>query len=66
MLAKVQSRNLSPENEPTNSYSIPPLPPSPIHQSCADMKDQENSRLEKFGKILAGPTTDLGEFFYIF
>uniref|UniRef100_T2M4P9 TBC1 domain family member 22B n=1 Tax=Hydra vulgaris TaxID=6087 RepID=T2M4P9_HYDVU len=59
-LAKVHgNRNLSPENE--LPYSFPPQPPSPIHQSSADMKDQENSRLEKFGKMLAGPITDIDQ-----
>ena len=26
-----------------------------------DLDDQENARMEKFGKLLAGPVTDLGK-----
>ena len=37
-----------------------PEPPSPIRQKKFELHDQENTRLEKFGKLLAGPTTDLG------
>jgi len=37
----------------------PPQPPSPIRHMTLDLQDQESTRLEKFGKILAGPTTDL-------
>ena len=31
-----------------------------------ELQDHENARLEKFGKILAGPTTDLGWSRFIF
>ena len=40
---------------------LPPQPPSPIRQSAAELGDQENARLEKFGKLLSGPTTDLDQ-----
>jgi len=38
-----------------------PEPPSPIRQKKFELHDQENTRLEKFGKLLAGPTTDLDQ-----
>lgn len=39
----------------------PPRAPSPIRQITSGLQDQDNTRLEKFGKILAGPTTDLDQ-----
>merc|ERR1712013_127669 len=39
----------------------PPRPTSPIRTIPCDYKDHENSRLEKFGKLLSGPTTDLDQ-----
>jgi len=39
----------------------PPRPPSPIRTIPCDFQDHENSRLEKFGKLLSGPTTDLDQ-----
>uniref|UniRef100_A0A7M6DPU5 Rab-GAP TBC domain-containing protein n=1 Tax=Clytia hemisphaerica TaxID=252671 RepID=A0A7M6DPU5_9CNID len=50
-------RQLSGEN-----YIHAPQPHSPIRMSnISDLQDQENSRLEKFGKLLSGPTTDLDQ-----
>ena len=46
-----------------NNFLYPPQPPSPIRNVSLDLQDQENSRMEKFGKVLAGPTTDLGDLF---
>ncbi|XP_057297209.1 TBC1 domain family member 22B-like isoform X2 [Hydractinia symbiolongicarpus] len=62
-LAKVnRSKPSSPTipNEPED-FLAPPLPHSPIRQVPADFQDQENARLEKFGKLLSGPTTDLDQ-----
>lgn len=49
-----------------NNFLYPPQPPSPIRNVSLDLQDQENSRMEKFGKVLAGPTTDLGDVFFVF
>ena len=49
-----------------NNFLYPPQPPSPIRNVSLDLQDQESARMEKFGKLLAGPTTDLGDFFYCF
>ena len=51
---------LSQSPEPPDILQAPE-PPSPIRQMKIDLQDQENARLEKFGKLLAGPTTDLGK-----
>ena len=61
ILAKVnRSKPSSPVPQASDNFMIPPLPPSPIRQFSVDLQDQENARLEKFGKLLSGPTTDLG------
>ncbi|XP_065066670.1 TBC1 domain family member 22B-like isoform X2 [Rhopilema esculentum] len=39
----------------------PPTPHSPIRQVKAELQDQESARLERFGKLLAGPTTDMDQ-----
>ena len=38
-----------------------PQPHSPIRQMKPEFDDQENSRMERFGKLLAGPVTDLDQ-----
>jgi len=67
-LAKVnRSKSSSPVPVPDNNsggnngYMLPPMPPSPIRTVSCDINDQENSRLERFGKLLSGPTTDLDQ-----
>ena len=54
-----------PQRQHSNeNYIHAPQPHSPIRTSnISDLQDQENSRLEKFGKLLSGPTTDLGNSF---
>ena len=61
--AKATKGKLSPppSSSPVKSDIIQaPQPPSPIRQMKLELQDHENARLEKFGKILAGPATDLG------
>ena len=41
-------------------HPVPPRPPSPIRAVKLEFQDQEIYKLEKFGKLLAGPNTDLG------
>eukprot|EP00794_Sanderia_malayensis_P006150 gene6150-6856_t len=64
-IAKATKGKLSPP--PPVSHDNPgimqaPRPQSPIRQMKSELQDQENIRLEKFGKLLAGPTTDLDQF----
>lgn len=47
----------SPPPPPVNLQS--PKPPSPIRAVKLEFQDQEIYKLEKFGKLLAGPNTDL-------
>ena len=49
----------SPPPPPVNLQS--PKPPSPIRAVKLEFQDQEIYKLEKFGKLLAGPNTDLGK-----
>ena len=48
----------SPPPPPVNLQS--PKPPSPIRAVKLEFQDQEIYKLEKFGKLLSGPNTDLG------
>lgn len=45
-----------PQHHPIQS----PRPPSPIRAVKLEFHDQEILKLEKFGKLLAGPNTELG------
>lgn len=60
-----KNRHSSPVPMPASSsgdnYAHPPQPHSPIRNTVPDLQDQENARLEKFGKLLSGPTTDLDQ-----
>ncbi|XP_074609683.1 TBC1 domain family member 22B-like isoform X2 [Acropora palmata] len=56
--------SLSSSSKPsTQSSTLPPVqsprPPSPIRAVKLEFQDQEIHKLEKFGKLLAGPNTDL-------
>ena len=53
----------SPSPPPVNLQS--PKPPSPIRAVKLEFQDQEIHKLEKFGKLLAGPNTDLGKHAFI-
>lgn len=50
-----KSTSQSPPPPPAQS----PRPPSPIRAVKLEFQDQEIHKLEKFGKLLAGPNTDL-------
>ena len=55
-------QNINNKGSVEGSVSMsPPRPTSPIRTIPCDYKDHENSRLEKFGKLLSGPTTDLDQ-----
>lgn len=64
---KNQSSSKSSAHSPPPPPVQPPKPPSPIRAVKLEFQDQEIHKLEKFGKLLAGPNTDLGKniFFYI-
>ena len=60
-----QSSLSSSSKSSTQSSTPPPVqsprPPSPIRAVKLEFQDQEIHKLEKFGKLLAGPNTDLGK-----
>ena len=64
---KNQSSSKSSAHSPPPPPVQPPKPPSPIRAVKLEFQDQEIHKLEKFGKLLAGPNTDLGKniIFYI-
>ncbi len=62
LIAKATKGKLSPPPPVDNREILQaPEPHSPIRQMKMELQDQENARLERFGKVLAGPTTDLGK-----
>ena len=58
---KNQSSSKSSAHSPPPPPVQPPKPPSPIRAVKLEFQDQEIHKLEKFGKLLAGPNTDLGK-----
>lgn len=56
---KNQSSSKSSAHSPPPPPVQPPKPPSPIRAVKLEFQDQEIHKLEKFGKLLAGPNTDL-------
>lgn len=61
------STSKSSKKSPPSSSSPPPppaqipRPPSPLRAVKLEFMEQEIYKLEKFGKLLAGPNTDLGK-----